>query len=56
MSNQLTNQGSLKIQAYFKDKLSNTIWFKQINRAFLARMYHEQRVVGVIKGIPVIEV
>lgn len=56
MKTQTTVQGSLKIKVYFKDKLSDTVWCKEITRAFLARMYHEQRVIGALKGVPVIEV
>lgn len=55
-ANQLTNQGEQMIQVYFKDKTSDLMWIKMITRAFLARMYHEQRVIGLIKRIPVIEV
>lgn len=54
---QPTVQGSLKVKVYFKDKLNDTsIWTKEVSRAFLAKMYHEKRVVGVIKFTPVIEV
>ena len=53
---QVTNQGTLKIKVIFKDKLSDAIWTKEVTRAFLAKMYHEQRVVGAIKSVPVIEV
>lgn len=53
---QVTNQGTQKIKVYFKNKLNDEVWCKQITRAFLARMYHEFKVIGAIKGIPVIEV
>ena len=53
---QLTIQGSLKIKVIFKDKLSDTIWTKEVTRAFLAKMYHKGLVVGAIKGTPVVEV
>lgn len=54
---QVTIQGVQKITVYFKDKLNaDSIWTKEITRAFLAKMYHEKRVVGAIKHVPVIEV
>lgn len=56
MNNQLTTQGQAKIKVFFKDKLSDNTWTKEVTRAFLARMYHEQRVIGVINKTPVIEV
>lgn len=53
---QLTDQGEKTIKVFFKDKLSDATWTKKVTRSFLAKMYHEQRVVGAINGVVVIEI
>lgn len=44
------------VRVYFKDKLSDTTWTKEVTKAFLAKMYFEFRVIGWIRNMPVIEV
>ncbi len=54
---QLTNQGALKTMVQFRDKVTfQYLFYKKVPRAFLAKMYHEQRVTHAIDGIPVIDI
>lgn len=53
----VTNQGAQLITIQYRDKVSGDYLIqKQVPRAFLARMYHEQRVTHAINGVPVIDI
>lgn len=38
--------GGYMVKVYFKDKLSDTTWTKEVTKAFLAKMYFEFKVIG----------
>lgn len=53
----LTNQGVKKILVWFRDvKTGSYDYQKEVTRAFLAKMYHEQRVTHALNGVPVVDV
>lgn len=53
----ITNQGAKTIIVQYRDKLSGAYLFqREVTRAFLAKMYHEQRVTHAVNGIPVIDI
>lgn len=53
----VTNQGAQLIKVQYRDKLTGEYYQeKQVPRAFLAKMYHEQRVTHAINGVPVIDI
>lgn len=57
MNKPLTNQGAQMITVMYRDKITGEyLSEKQVPRAFLARMYHEQRVTHAINGVPVIDI
>lgn len=56
MTRQATEQGSKLIRVQFRDKLSGEyLHQKEITRALMAKMYHEQRVTHAINGMPVVD-
>lgn len=53
----LTTQGAAKITVQFRDKTNGDyLHIKEVTRAFLAKMYHEQRVTHAINGMPVVDI
>lgn len=53
----ITDQGTKKITIQYRDKLSGDYLFKrEVTRAFLAKMYHDQRVTHSLNGVPVIDI
>lgn len=57
MTRQATEQGAMLITVRFRDKATfEYLYYKEISRALLAKMYHEQRVTHAINGVPVIDI
>lgn len=55
--NPLTVQGALKTMVWFRNVNSGQYEYKKlVTKAFLAKMYHEQRVTHAYNGIPVVDV
>lgn len=54
---QATNQGSKTVLVQFRDKLNGRyLHQKEISRAMLAKLYHEQKVTHAINGVPVVDI
>jgi len=57
MNKQATNQGAAKIKVQFRNKLTGEYMHqKEITRALLAKLYHEQKVTHALNGVPVIDI
>lgn len=57
LERQLTNQGLGTIKIQFRCKLTGEyLHTRQIMRATLAKLYHDQKITHALNGVPVVDI